>query len=225
MNAQTTTGGRDVATEYVGAHVRDEAFGERGALSFVDRFGVWLSSRAVQRHAAIDGKRVADFGCGYEASFARRILPRVQRLLLVDLHLADDLKHHPKVQAMDGRIEAVLPTISSRSLDIVLCLSVLEHLDEPQQALDEFRRILAPGGLVLINVPSWRGKPWLELSAFRLGLSPTVEMDDHRRYYDPRDLWPMLVRAGFRPSAITCRRHKFGLNTLAVCRTPGSSGS
>ena len=45
-------------------------------------------------------------------------------------------------------------------------------------------------------------------------------MNDHKRYYDPRDLWPMLVEAGFVPSDIRCRRHKFGLNTFAVCRVP-----
>jgi SAM-dependent methyltransferase len=206
-----------------GAQVREEAFGQRGDLTFVDRFGVWLSARAVERHASLDGKRVADFGCGYDASFARRILPRVESMLLVDLALADDLARHAKVQVRAGRIESVLPEVASESLDVVLCLSVLEHLDEPQQALDHFRRILVPGGVTLINVPSWYGKPWLELSAFRLGLSPAVEMDDHRRYYDPRDLWPMLVRAGFRPSAISCRRRKFGITTFAVCRAPEGS--
>src|SRR5580692_9908589 len=140
--------------------MRSEAYGEHRVLSPVDRFGVWLSARAVQRRAAFDGKRVADFGCGYEATFARRILPRVQQLLLVDVHLAEDLKHNPKVRAIDGRIEAVLPTVPSESLDIVICLSVLEHLDEPQQALRDFHRILVPGGVALINVPSWRGRAW-----------------------------------------------------------------
>ncbi len=43
-------------------------------------------------------------------------------------------------------------------------------------------------------------------------------MDDHKLYYDPRDLWPLLVRAGFKPPAIRCFRHKFGLNTFAVCQ-------
>ncbi len=200
--------------------MRNEAYGERGGASPVDRFGVWLSSVAVRRHVAFDDKRVADFGCGYHARFARQILPRVRQMLLVDVNLAEDLEHHVKVRAVSDRIEAVLPTVSSGSLDIVLCLSVLEHLDEPQRVLDGFRRVLVPGGVALINVPSWRGKPWLELSAFRLGLSPAVEMNDHRRYYDPRDLWPMLVRAGFRPSEISCRRHKLGLNTFAVCRAP-----
>lgn len=207
-----------------GVPLRDEAFGQTGELTFVDRFGVWLSMRAVEHHAALDDKEVADLGCGYDATFARKILPRVKRMLLVDLHLAGDLRQHPKVDARTGRIEDVLPTIASRSLDVLLCLSVLEHLQEPQQALDEFRRVLAPGGVVLINVPSWFGKPLLEFSAFRLGLSPAVEMEDHKRYYDPRDLWPMLVRAGFRPSAISCRRRKFGVTTFAVCRTDAVNG-
>ena len=39
-------------------------------------------------------------------------------------------------------------------------------------------------------------------------------------YFDPRDLWPLLVRVGFRPSEIKCHRHKLGLNTFAVCRVP-----
>ena len=194
-------------------------------MSIVDRFGVWLSALAVRRHASFEHKRVADFGCGYEASLARSILPHAQQLLLVDVHLADDLKRHPKVHAHEGQIDAVLPNVASESFDVVMCLSVLEHLDEPEQALAGFRRILAPGGVALINVPSWRGKPLLELSAFRLGLSPAAEMDDHKRYYDPRDLWPLLVRAGFRPSEISCRRHKLGLNTFAACRVPAGAGA
>ncbi len=70
----------------------------------------------------------------------------------------------------------------------------------------------------MINVPSWMGKRWLEFSAFRLGLSPRAEIDDHKRYYDPKELWTLLVSAGFRPSEIRCFRHKFGLNTFAMCR-------
>jgi len=69
---------------------------------------------------------------------------------------------------------------------------------------------------LLINVPTWRGKFFLEFSAFRLALSPKVEMDDHKMYYDKRDLWPLLVRVGFRPSRIALNYHKFGLNLFAA---------
>lgn len=84
--------------------------------------------------------------------------------------------------------------------------------------ISECRRLLAPGGVLLVNVPSWLGKRCLEFSAFRLGLSPAEEMDDHRTYYDPRDLWPLLRRNGFLPHNIRCYRHKWGLNTFAACR-------
>ena len=80
--------------------------------------------------------------------------------------------------------------------------------------------MLAPGGVCLLNVPSWRGKRFLEYSAFKLGLSPADEMNDHKNYYDVKDLWPLLVRGGFQPSDIRCFRHKFGMNTFAVCKAP-----
>jgi SAM-dependent methyltransferase len=204
---------------------RQIAFGETRALTSVDRFGVWLSSVAVRRHASFRNARVGDFGCGYEAALARTQLDVVAGAVLVDVSLAPDLVAHPKVTAIEGSIPDVLPTIPSASLDVTLCLSVLEHLWDPQSALCELRRVTAPRGIVLVNVPSWLGKRALELSAFRLGLSPREEMDDHKWYFDPTDLWPMLVRAGFQPSAIHCRRHKFGLNTFAACRVTEGTGS
>jgi SAM-dependent methyltransferase len=202
------------------AEQRAGSYGQHRPPTPVDRFGVWLGARAARRAGDFEGARLADFGCGYNATFARTQLAVVRQALLVDLALADDLKRHPNVTAVEGSVLDVLPTLDDASLDVVMCLSVLEHLSESQTALDHFHRLLAPGGTVILNVPSWLGKPLLEFAAFRLGVSPAEEMDDHKAYYDPRDLWPMLVRAGFRPSLIRCHRHKFGLNTSAVCRVP-----
>jgi SAM-dependent methyltransferase len=122
------------------------------------------------------------------------------------------------VTAIEGPLPGSLDGLADASLDAVICNSVLEHLWQPQEMLAACRRLLKPDGLLLVNVPTWLGKRFLEFSAFRLGLSPAAEMDDHKAYYDPKDLWPMLVLAGFRPSRIRCFRHKFGLNTFAVCR-------
>jgi len=196
---------------------RVSAYGQHRRPTMVDRFGVWLGTLIVRRNARFDGARFADFGCGFHARFARTQLATCRSALLVDVALSDEVKHHPKVTAIEGSLPDVLPGVEGQSLDVVLCLSVLEHLYEPQEALNHFHRMLAPGGLAILNVPSWRGKWFLELSAFGLGTSPAEEMDDHKAYYDPRDLWPMLVRAGFRPSRNRCYRHKFGLNTSAVC--------
>ena len=202
------------------ASTRRSSYGEARTPTPVDRFGVWLSGVAVRRHANFANARFGDFGCGYDATFARTQLDVARSAVLVDVVLAEDLKGHPKVTAIEGSLPDVFPSLAAESLDVVLCLSVLEHLSEPEEALRELRRLTAPGGVLLVNVPTWRGKRALEFAAFRLGVSPAEEMNDHKRYYDPRDLWPLLVEAGFRPSDIRCSRHKFGLNTFAVCRVP-----
>lgn len=197
---------------------RSTAFGEVYRPTLVDRFGVWLSARQIHRHVRDwRGKRVADIGCGFHATFTRTLLDQVESAVLADVSISTQLHRHHKVTVLEGAIPDVILALPSVSLDIILCISVLEHLWNPLTALAEFRRLLAPGGVCLINVPSWRGKWFLEYSAFRLGWSPVEEMNDHKCYFDVKDLWPLLVRAGFRPGDIRCFPHKYGLNTFAVC--------
>jgi SAM-dependent methyltransferase len=203
---------------------RHRAYGQDYQASLVDRFGVWLSARQIRRYAGcLTGKRLGDFGCGYHAAFARTVLPELKQAVLVDVALAPDLKTKPKVTPIEGILPDVLDQVPSGSLDIVLCISVLEHLWDPLAALQACYRIVRPEGICIFNVPSWSGKRFLEYSAFRLGLSPKDEMDDHKAYYDVKDFWPLLVRASFLPSNIRCFSHKFGLNTFAVCRSEGTA--
>ncbi len=199
---------------------RNTSFGEAHRQTPVDRFGVWLSSVRIRRAVrSFAGKDVGDFGCGFQADFMRTVLPEVASATLVDLSLAEDLKTHPKVTALQGVLPEILEKVPDASLDVVLCNSVLEHLWSPAVAVRHMRRVLRPGGVAFVNVPSWRGKFFLETAAFRLHVSPAQEMDDHKRYYSPRELWTLLVEGGFRPSEIkACHTHKFGLNTFAWCR-------
>ena len=95
---------------------------------------------------------------------------------------------------------------------------MLEHLPDDDYVLKIFYEKLVDGGLLVLNVPTWFGKRLLEFTAFKMHLTPAAEMNDHKRYYDPRDLWPKIVAAGFLPQDIKCRRHKLGLNTFAICK-------
>jgi|SRR5262245_1251425 len=201
---------------------RAGAYEQHRAHSPVDRFGVWLSARALRRHVpSFAGKSVGDFGCGYQARFVRSVLGEIERAVLVDVALAPDLKADRRITAIEGKLPNALRGVEDSSLDVVMCVNVLEHLRAPLETLVGLRRVTAPGGVCLVNVPSWRGKRFLEFSAYRLKLSPAEEIDDHKTYYDPRDLWPLLVAAGFGPHNIECRKHKFGLNTFAACRVYG----
>lgn len=193
-----------------------ESYGEHG-VTWVDRFGVWLSQRAIRRWLpGGDRLRVLELGCGYRATQLLALRDRIEHGTGVDFRIARELRDGTGFTFHEGTIEEILPKLAGETYDVVLIISVLEHLSEPLVALRAARELLRPGGVLLINVPTWRGKFFLELSAFRLGLSPKVEMDDHKMYYDKRDLWPLLVRAGFKPSEIRLRYHKFGLNLFAV---------
>jgi SAM-dependent methyltransferase len=193
-----------------------ESYGQHG-LTRVDRFGVWLSQRAIRRRLpARAGLDVLELGCGYRATQLLALRDRIGHGTGVDFHVAPELHQAKDYTFHEGPIDATLPKLDRGSFDVVLLISVLEHLREPQAGLDSAWQLLRPGGVLLINVPTWRGKAFLEISAFRLGLSPRTEMDDHKMYYNKRDLWPLLARAGFRPSEIRLNYHKFGLNLFAA---------
>jgi 2-polyprenyl-3-methyl-5-hydroxy-6-metoxy-1,4-benzoquinol methylase len=204
------------------SHIRNKSYGQDYQLSVLDRFGVWLSSRKIRSTVAnMNGLSVADFGCGFNASFIRSILGNVKHAFVVDVALADDLKSHPRISAIEGKLPDALKSLGDRSIDLIVCNNVIEHLWSPLETLTEFHRLVAPDGCVFVNVPSWRGKWALELAAFRLGMAPASEMNDHKMYYDANDIWPLLVRAGFIPQHIRVGKHKFGFNTYAICRVPG----
>ena len=195
-----------------------ESYGQH-RLTAVDRLGVWLSKRAIHRHLPNrNDLEVLELGCGYRATHLIALERKLKRGIGVDFQIAPELRTIEKFTFHQGTIEQILPNLESESVDVVMLISVLEHLSEPQFVLQSAWRLLRPTGLLLVNVPTWRGKRFLELSAFGLGLSPKVEIDDHRMYYDKRDLWPMLVRGGFKPSQIRLRYHKFGLNLFAVAK-------
>jgi SAM-dependent methyltransferase len=199
---------------------RHGAFGECGT-SPVDRCGVWLSSRAIRRWLPErPGLRALDLGCGYHATLLRALRPRLAEGVGVDLRISDEARRVAGLSFREGSIEDQLPGLPDDRFDVVMLISVLEHLDEPLAVLEHTRRVLARDGVLMVNVPTWWGKGLLELSAFRLGTSPAEEMDDHRMYYDKRDLWPLLVKAGFRPRDLRLRYHKLGLNLFAVARHP-----
>ncbi len=209
--------------------LRETAFGQNASLTWVDRWGTSASRRRVDRElrrvfGAPRPLVLADLGCGFQARLMQALTPWIERAVCVDVALAPVVKQATRLQAIEKPLEKALPELPAQTFDAVCLISVLEHVSDPDALLKGCRRILKPGGILLLNVPTWRGKTFLEFSAFRLGLSPRQEMDDHKMYYDQRDLWPLLVRAGFLPSALRLSYYKFGLNLFAACRNVQPAG-
>ncbi len=70
--------------------------------------------------------------------------------------------------------------------DTVVCLNVLEHLDQPVQVLENFRRALAPGGRAIVLVPAGPGR----YNSLDRALG-------HRLRYTPQKLREVVTAAGF----------------------------
>ena len=178
-----------------------------------------MSLRTIKRHLpfARPGIRVLEIGCGYNAPNLLAISPLLEKGVGVDFQINPAVKRAP-LQFFEMAAEEAFHLLPAANFDCIMLISVLEHLWEPLIALQESYRLLKAKGVLLINVPTWRGKKYLEFSAFRMGTSPILEMDDHKMYYDERDLWPLLVHAGFKPSQLRLYYYKFGLNLFCVAR-------
>jgi SAM-dependent methyltransferase len=121
------------------------------------------------------------------------------------------------------------------SFDVILCIHVLEHVDDDRRAMRELRRVLAPGGWAIVLVP-------LDLQRADTYEDPSITepaererlfwQPDHMRLYG-RDFAGRLRDAGFDVTVDhwirhlppdTIQRHGlFPLEDMYVCRkVPGS---
>jgi len=142
----------------------------------------------IKAHCTIDHPVVLDIGCSsgffldelsqqvphaamigadYIASPLRKLAARIERVPLLQL----DLRECPLPDA---------------SVDAVVCLNVLEHIDDHKAALAHLFRILKPGGVGHLEVPAG---PWL--------YDFYDEVLLHHRRYSMAELTRLISNTGF----------------------------
>jgi len=94
---------------------------------------------------------IADIGCGREARFLRSVAPRFARAYGIDLQIAEDASDG-HVTLIQGDAEAI--PLPRDTVDVVTLSNVIEHLRDPRRALAECRRILKPGGHIVLIAPN-----------------------------------------------------------------------
>lgn len=201
---------------------RKKSLEEDHELTMVDKVGMYLSARKVIDFVKKMQTPISclDIGCGHHARQLMPLLPYLKEGIGIDMSVSKDLRNINKLRFIESPIEKAFEELQSHYFDLVLMISVLEHLNDPFLVLQKCYEVLKGEGVLIINVPTWRGKFFLELVAFKSGLSPntTIEVDDHKMYYDKKDLWPLIVKAGFKPSNIKLNYYKFGLNLFCEAR-------
>jgi SAM-dependent methyltransferase len=153
--------------------------------------------------------RVLDVGCAFaygSAAIAARA-PAGRAVVGLERnseHVALARERFPWITVIDA--DATMLPFADDSIDAVLMLDVIEHLDRPEQALAEAHRVLRPDGVLVVSVPHDGPLGWLDA----LNLYEAIR----RR----RPSWPPLEPAT--TSAGGAHRH-FAARELEAFLAPG----
>ncbi|HEY6836883.1 MAG TPA: class I SAM-dependent methyltransferase [Gaiellaceae bacterium] len=104
--------------------------------------------------ALVAGNRVLDAGCGtgYGSDLLAEAATEVVGVDVDPGAFADRKPRRSNVSLTVADLRA-LPDELGR-FDAVVCFEVLEHLDDPDPALDGLVRVLAPGGILVVSSPN-----------------------------------------------------------------------
>ena len=151
------------------------------------------------------GKTAIDIGC-QEGLQSQWLEKKGYTVTSIDIE-----KVYEKAQVVD--VSKTLP-FPDRSFDLLWCSEVIEHLKNPAKAIQEFRRVLKPGGRMILTTPN-SGAWFFRLCSF-FGLTvQKLQNPTHRQFFTLqtiRQLFPEALLYGYFPYVIVKCTIKRGLN-------------
>ena len=156
-----------------------------------DAYNRWMYDRL----AGWIGRRIIEIGSGI--GNMSQFLTGRDRLVLTDTepayraYLERRFADEPGVSVTTLTLPETTPSLLKERFDTVVCLNVLEHIADDRGSLAAMRRLLRPGGHLVLLVPSVPG------------IYGTLDRKlGHFRRYTPRLLREMYAEAGFRMQAL-----------------------
>ena len=147
------------------------------------------------------GGALLDAGCG-SGTFLKLAAPLFARACGVDIAVpAVNAVRALGFDAVEGDVSGPL-SLADGSFDACVCLDVIEHIFDPLTALKEIRRVLKPGGQLVLSTPNIRCFRHIARLVFS-GEFPRTTEDvfvwggGHLHYFTRKDILGLLEAAGF----------------------------
>lgn len=152
----------------------------------------------LRRRFALDnvaaGASVLDLGCG-TGDLGAAMMAAGARVVAVDVAeaaLRRARARHPELELALAPIDGPLP-LQDGAFDVVWASEVIEHVADTARWLSEVRRVLAPGGRLLLTTPS-HGRLRLLVDGIERHSDP---LGDHLHLYTARSLRTLLDEFDF----------------------------
>jgi len=226
---------------------------DRGLPVDLHRVSVQLDMLDAVRRPAGRAIRLLDVGCG-DGTITARAARRIEPAGVVALDWARSavlIARKHGLTAVRATVDGGGLPFGSGTFDVVVMSEVIEHLVDPDLALAEARRVLVPGGTLLLSTPNlaaWFNRLLLlagvqpvfsEVSRLGVFGRPGHQVVGHLRLFTSRALAELLAAHGFvavalagagyhdvpraarRLDRVLSRRPGIAAILVASARTPG----
>lgn len=170
---------------------------------------------------ALRGRVIADVGAG-----AGSFLDVAANMAAATIAIEPTHVFHDELRRQGHVVFDFCANVSAEwrgKVDLAVCFSVLEHVDDPRQLLAEIREMLRPGGRVLVSTPNL--DDWL-VTLLPDDYAPFFFRHVHRWYFDAAALTALAHAAGFEKVS-PFYVHRFDLSNFLVWlrdRKPSGTG-
>jgi SAM-dependent methyltransferase len=163
---------------------------------------------------------ILDLGCGDGSALATAATRNPQHRFAGIDWSADALRQARarRLTVVRGSVDPRLP-VADGAADVVIMSELIEHLVDPDAAVAEARRVLRPGGSLLLSTPNLAA--WYNRGLLALGIQPVFSevsltgvfgrpgrvVAGHLRLFTRRALTEFLTASGFRCAAVTGARY------------------
>ncbi len=197
---------------------------ERSYEAYDARRAVMNHLRRIVVRRGLRQPRLLEAGCGY-GLFLQHVNSVASSLTGTEVSAptAESARQrNPQAHIVTGTLEAIdFPTAS---FDCIVLIAVFEHLKDPKSILEKLHGWLAPGGLIILQVPYVQ--TFIRLKRWIPSLPISFEAPRHLFDYSPKTLPRYLEECGFQSCQVEISRpyySDFSLHSFLIwaVKSPG----